>query len=89
MATTLRQILLEIPNPKLRAQMIDHVELAINLVVQRLANRQGPVRIGRLGTFKVVRVKGRRYRHPKTQQLSEIGPRTVVRFKAGRGLKHL
>jgi nucleoid DNA-binding protein len=59
-----------------------HSRFVLAMIRGYLERREGPVRVPKLGTFKVVRIKGHFYRHPKTGLMCEVGPSTTVRFKA-------
>ena len=81
--TTLNKLLDEAKSEtsKLRLTCKDGAQIGILLLVNALKSRTGPVRVSGLGTFKVVKLKARTYRHPKTGKRCDVGPRTVVRFK--------
>ena len=79
--TTLNQLIDQHTIVKGDVSVKDGAFISIHLLADALRSRSGPVRVAGLGTFRVVKLKSRVYRHPKSGKRCEVGPRTVVRFK--------
>lgn len=82
MATiTLDRLIKTYAKPHARRQLQSAADELIDMIGRQLEQRKGSILIFGLGTLRVVKVKSRKYRHPKTKEICEVGPKTVLRFK--------
>jgi nucleoid DNA-binding protein len=85
---TLKQLIADARGGQKYTRLADETLVeAFGVLTAYLKDRKGSVRVQGLGTFKVVKHKSRRYRHPGTGQMCEQPPKTVVKFVPAKALK--